>query len=225
MEPETRWSVGADAHALSFVGDLGTRRRLAALRERARGSKGVVVDGRQFDRMTRSLGQRADRRGMLQRLAAGLLAGLWVRQARYGTAAQDGGDPLPCTQDAECVDGDANSCTGGACVDGMCTFFIVDCIPGYACCGNGACCPTEGSADCLTDTDCLAQSDDLCEGLRCDGGTCTPFLAACTPDFACCGNGVCCPVANGCAEDTDCVGLGARSRCISGVCVPASTSV
>lgn len=217
--------MGACAYAPPFAEDPGTRRWLAALLEPTRGCKGgVIVDGRQFDRMARSLAQRADRRGILQRLAAGLLAGVWSRQWGHGAAAQDGGNPLPCTQDAECVDDDLNACTGGACVDGMCTFFIVDCLSGYACCGNGVCCPPEGSADCLADTDCVPQGDDPCEGVRCDGGTCAPFLVACAPDFACCGNGVCCPVANGCTADADCVGPGARSRCVSGVCVPASSS-
>lgn len=62
-----------------------------------------------------------------------------------------GDDPLPCTQDAVCVDGDLDSCTSGACVDGTCTFFIVDCLPGYACCGNGACCLTSDGTASLGD--------------------------------------------------------------------------
>jgi hypothetical protein len=72
----------------------------------------------------------------------------------------------------------------------------------------------------------VTASEDPCEGVRCEGGSCVPFLATCAPDFVCCGNGVCCPVGNGCVADTDCAAfpslLGLGTRCISGVCVPGT---
>lgn len=174
-----------------------------------------------FDRVARAWATAADRRRLIRLLGTGLLAFVGSRRQRRDAAAQG----FACVEDAECADGDLDPCTGATCVDGLCTYFIVDCIPGFACCGNGACCPAGAGGTCLTDADCVPGSGDPCEGGRCEGGTCVPFLVACAPGFACCGNGACCPVNNGCATDLDCAALagapGARTRCVSGVCVPA----
>jgi hypothetical protein len=158
------------------------------------------VDERQFDRIVRSWATRTNRRRALRFMGIGSLVAWWQRTGP-DSAAQETQEPVPCAQDADCLDGDADACTGATCVDGFCTYFIVDCIPGHICCGNGACCPVEEGGSCLADTDCLVVSEDPCAGTRCEGGSCVPFLATCAPDFACCGNGVCCPVGDGCAED------------------------
>jgi hypothetical protein len=184
------------------------------------------VDGRKFDRIARSLAARTNRRRALRFVGIGSLVAWWNR-ARQDSAAQESLGPTPCSQDADCVDGDADACTGATCVDGLCTYFIVDCIPSHVCCGNGSCCPVDEGESCLGDTDCVAASDDPCAGARCEGGSCVPFLATCEPDFACCGNGACCPVGGGCVVDADCASspsvLGGTARCISGVCVPGAT--
>jgi len=184
------------------------------------------VDERQFDRIARSWATRANRRRALRFVGVGSLIAWWQRTERDSVAQETQG-PTPCSQDAECLDGDADACTGAACVDGLCTYFIVDCMPDHTCCDNGSCCPVEGGGNCLADADCVAASEDPCEGARCEGGSCVPFLATCAPDFACCGNGVCCVVGDGCEADSDCATfpsfLGLGTRCISGVCVPAST--
>ena len=184
------------------------------------------MDGRQFDRIARSLAKPTSRRRALQFVGMGFLVAWWQR-VRRDAAAQEIPEPTPCSQDADCLDGDADACTGGACVDGLCTYFIVDCIPGHVCCGNGACCPVEEGGGCLGDADCVAASDDPCAGARCEGGSCVPYQATCDPGFVCCGNGVCCPVGNGCVVDADCAAfpsvLGGTARCISGVCVPGTT--
>lgn len=179
------------------------------------------MDGRRFDRVARVLATSAGRRGALRLLGAGLLAGSFSRRTGDGVAAQESAGPIPCGQDDDCRDADLDPCTGGACLDGLCTYFIVDCIPGHVCCGNGTCCPTGEANGCVADTDCAQASDDPCAGVRCDNGACVSFLAACAPESACCGNGVCCATAAGCATDGDCAGLDARPRCVSGVCVPA----
>jgi hypothetical protein len=182
------------------------------------------VDAQRFDRMTRRIGTGVDRREVLRLVGAGLLAlgGSWP--SRHRTQAQIAPGQATCSQDAECLARDADPCTGAACVDGTCTYFIVDCIPGHVCCGNGACCPTGEAAGCLADADCAPAGSDPCEGVRCEGGTCAPFLATCAPDFACCGNGACCPSNGGCVADADCPAFsspwGTGSRCVSGVCVP-----
>jgi hypothetical protein len=184
------------------------------------------VDERQFDRIARSWATRTNRRRALRFMGIGSLVAWWQRTER-DSAAQETQGATPCSQDADCLDGDADACTGATCVDGFCSYFIVDCISGHICCGNGSCCPVEEGGSCLADTDCVTVSDDPCAGARCEGGSCVPFLATCAPDFACCGNGDCCPVGDGCVADTDCAafppGLGARTRCVSGVCVPATT--
>ena len=184
------------------------------------------MDERKFDRIARSWATRTNRRRALRLVAIGSLVA-WCHRARRDSAAQEILGPTPCSQDTDCLDGDADACTGATCLDGFCSYFIVDCIAGHICCGNGSCCPVEEGGSCLADTDCEAASEDPCEGARCDGGSCVPFRAACPPDFACCGNGVCCPVGHGCMADMDCAAfpsvVGLRPRCISGVCVPDTT--
>lgn len=184
------------------------------------------MEGRDFDRITRFWARRTHRRRAVQALAAAMLAG-WARRRSGGTAwAQEDPGVLTCSQDADCADADLDPCTGSSCLDGACAYFIVACIPGHVCCGNGACCPSGEPGSCLADTDCILDGSDPCQGTRCEGGTCVPFLVSCAPDFACCGAGECCPT-NGCASDSDCAtvetGAWARTRCVSGVCVPSST--
>ena len=185
------------------------------------------MDAPEFDRITRSWARPGHRRRLLRLLTAGVLGGWGWRLSVRPAIAQESPEALSCAQDADCADPDLDPCTGASCVDGFCAYFIVDCIPGHICCGNGACCPSGEPGACLTDADCAPMSGDPCEGARCEGGTCVPFLVACAPDFVCCGTGSCCPT-NGCASDSDCVALvggpAARTRCISGVCVPASTA-
>lgn len=181
------------------------------------------MDGFQFDAIVRILGVRGQRRRIFQLLGAGVLISGGARGLARPTRAQQAPEPQACVDDTDCTTGDLDPCTGNACVDGLCTYFIVDCMPGHACCGNGACCPTGDSGACLEDADCGPVSDDPCAGARCEGGSCTPFLTACAPDFTCCGNGACCPATRGCFTDANCVGPGAEDRCISGVCVPWST--
>lgn len=49
-----------------------------------------------------------------------------------------------CQSDADCLDGDSDACTGAACEEGTCVYFIVTCAPGFVCCGNGECCARRG---------------------------------------------------------------------------------
>lgn len=176
-----------------------------------------------FDRIVRTLWSTLDRRGALRAMGAGLLAAYPRHAAARQAMAQTEPAPDTCAADTDCSDGDLDPCTGAACVDGLCTYFIVDCIPGYACCGNGACCPAGEPGSCLADTDCAPIGLHPCEGVRCEGGACVPFLVTCASGFACCGNGACCPEDGGCFADADCDAyhspLGAR--CASGVCVPS----
>lgn len=184
------------------------------------------MDGPDFDRITRSWARRTNRRGALRGLAAGLLTGWGWRRSGGAAVAQEGPAAITCTQDAECLDGDLDPCTGATCVDGSCTYFIVDCIPGHVCCDNGACCPSEEPGICLTDADCMPTSGDPCEGTLCEGGVCVSFLVSCAADHACCGNGACCPTGEpgACLADTDCLHESGDPcegvRCEGGTCVP-----
>jgi hypothetical protein len=92
---------------------------------------------------------------------------------------------MVCTHDADCQDGDANPCSGAACVDGFCTFFIVDCIAGTICCGNGAAFPVEESGNCKADADCALSSGDPCREAMCVHGTCLLQRITCPPDQFC----------------------------------------
>lgn len=89
-----------------------------------------------------------------------------------------------CFQDSDCVGGAMEPCAGARCDGGACTFFLVSCVPGYVCCGNGACCPT-ATATGLTGAACPVTTDDPCGGTRCENGTCVPYLLSCAPGFVC----------------------------------------
>jgi hypothetical protein len=103
------------------------------------------VDEHAFDRMSRLWGTSTDRRWALRLVGTSVMAGFWLGRGGKTAAAQGSGAQMTCTQDADCQDGDADPCTGAACQEGFCTFFIVSCIPGTICCGNGECCPVEAT--------------------------------------------------------------------------------
>ena len=155
------------------------------------------MDGQQFDELVRVAAIGANRRQVLRALAVGLAGSLVFPNRKPGVAAQDAGaqGPAKCATDSDCVDPDTDPCTGATCEGGTCAFFIVDCIPGYVCCGNGECCPDTGSGQCQSDADCAEGDGDPCTGARCENGACTYHIATCAPGFVCCGNGECCPEA------------------------------
>lgn len=185
------------------------------------------MNERLFDRFTRALATRAGRREALRFAVAALLAASGASRRRRDAGAQVPPGPLICRQDPECLDSDLDPCTGAACVDGLCVYFIVDCIPGTVCCGNGQCCPPGESGTCLTDGDCPQRArGGPCEGVRCEAGRCTPFLVSCAPGFICCGGGQCCPGDDECTPGPGCPpppidpcldGLLAGDICLSGL--------
>ncbi|MGH2614782.1 MAG: hypothetical protein ACRDJC_06055 [Thermomicrobiales bacterium] len=118
------------------------------------------MDGHSFDRIARLWETNTDRRRALRLIGAGILAGSWVRRGGRAAAAQETVAQMTCIHDADCRDGDADPCTGAACVDGFCTFFTVDCIAGYPCCGNGECCPAGAIGGGQADADCVQTSGD-----------------------------------------------------------------
>ena len=57
-----------------------------------------------------------------------------------GRCCEDAPEPAPgCTADADCATSDP--CVQSRCEDGLCVSLVVDCAPGYTCCGNAECCP------------------------------------------------------------------------------------
>ena len=166
------------------------------------------MESRTFDDVARTVGRRGLLAGLLAVAATGARwrggAAEDVPECPDGCAADeicvDGYCQRFCSQDADCqVAGDA--CTGGQCIEGSCTFYIVDCVPGYSCCGNGECCPNP----CTTDEECTS-----------------PLL--CTTGF--CGEaGVCefveqesCVI---CETEADCGGVAGGATCCGGTCVAA----
>jgi hypothetical protein len=150
------------------------------------------VHGQSFDRIIRLWGTNTDRRRALQLIGTGVMAGSWLNRGSKTAAAQSSAAQLTCTQDADCQDGDADPCTGGICQEGFCTFFIVSCIAGTTCCGNGECCPVESTENCTADVDCAQTSHDSCWGTRCVTGACEVRHVEC-PAGAYCRDGACVP--------------------------------
>ena len=150
------------------------------------------MDERKFDGLTKAWGTGTDRRGLL-RLAAASLFALWARRGGVSAAAQEAYNPGICVTDEDCQDGDGSDCTGASCLDGMCAYFVVDCMPGYVCCGNGACCPSGGTTTCTVDADCVVADPDPCVGAKCLDGACAPYILTCTPDHTCL-MGACVPI-------------------------------
>jgi hypothetical protein len=59
-----------------------------------------------------------------------------------GRCCEDEPEPVPgCASDADC--GATNDpCVQSRCEDRLCGSLVVDCAPGFTCCGNAECCPT-----------------------------------------------------------------------------------
>ena len=151
------------------------------------------MDARRFDGLTKAWGTRTGRRETLRLAAIGLLA-LWTaRRGETRADAQDAFNPGACVLDEDCQDGDGSECTGASCLGGMCAYFVVDCMPGYVCCGNGACCPSGGVATCAADADCVTADPDPCVGAKCLEGACAPYILTCAPDHTCL-KGACVPI-------------------------------
>lgn len=150
------------------------------------------MNGHAFDRMTRLWGTSTDRRRALQLIGAGLVVGSGLSREKTA-AAQTSVAQMTCTQDADCQDGDADPCTGATCQEGFCTFFIVSCIPGTICCGNGECCAAGESGRCAADADCVPTSSDPCWTAMCANGVCLSQRVSCPPgEF--CRDGSCAPI-------------------------------
>jgi hypothetical protein len=153
------------------------------------------MDGNAFDRIARLWATSTDRRRVLRRIGAGVMTGPWLIRGK-SIAAQTSAEQMTCAQDADCGDGDADPCTGAACADGLCTFFIVACIPGTICCGNGECCSVGGTGSCTADTDCMQISSDPCQTATCANGICLWRRITCPPgEF--CRFGACAPIGSG----------------------------
>ena len=104
-----------------------------------------------------------------------------------GSCCPDGG-PTVCASDADCVVPD-DPCAGGSCDNGTCVTFLVLCVEGTTCCGNGACCPVTDA--CRDDGDCPSYPNPCLRG-RCLSGTCVPTFVTCPPGETC-RDGACLP--------------------------------
>lgn len=139
------------------------------------------MDERLFDQLARLSAASANRRRMAQAVAAALLGGAFTGARARPARGQGVG---VCRQDSDCTTGENDPCSGARCDGGACTYFIVTCIPGTVCCGNGECCPA--SAPCLSDADCVDGDADPCTGAACENGTCVPYILTCVEGFVCC---------------------------------------
>jgi len=176
------------------------------------------MDAERFDRMTRWLASERDRR----RVVGGLVgvvasAGLGIGRGRrvVGQAAP----PVEtCAKDIDCAETVTDPCTGSSCIDGVCATFVVECAPGFTCCGDAQCCATGG---CQADAECPNTGIDPCTSSRCQAGGCVQVTVACAAGSVCCGAGQCCPLP--CLTDLDCAIVDTDpcniATCVEGSCV------
>lgn len=168
------------------------------------------MDDSRFDGLVRLFGAEMGRRGLLRSLttvAAGLVS--W-RAGAAGAQTEcaepcgrnevciDGRCVKSCTEDRQCRNRRGDPCLGGRCEAGICVEFIVDCAPGYACCGNGECCP----APCATPSECVTGDPCIVGTCGVDGVCQFARREPCLP----------------CASDAECA---AGDLCCQGVCVGA----
>ena len=171
------------------------------------------MDEERFDGLARAVATNGSSRRTVLRMLAATVGGWIVAGTSVSAWAAQ---PATCQQDADCVDADADPCTGGRCEGGMCTFTNVFCAPGFVCCGNGECC-SEASPEagaCASDADCQNADADPCTGVRCEGGTCAPYILTCIAGFTCCG-GECV------ADCPDGQGVDANCQCPGGTASPS----
>lgn len=110
-----------------------------------------------------------------------------------------GPPPTTCGSDADCAAGITDPCTVATCDAGTCLVAIVDCAPGFVCCGNGECCPEEVCG--AEGTACGAGLASCCAGTTCADGIC----AAGEPEPVCLAEGaVCEPTEDRCCRGTNC---------------------
>lgn len=165
------------------------------------------MDGDRLDGLARAVATNGSSRRTVLRMLAATVGGWIVAGTSVSARAAQ---PATCQQDADCVDADAAPCTGGRCEGGTCTFTSVFCAPGFVCCANGECCSEESpeSGACASDAECQDADADPCTGVRCEGGTCAPYILTCAAGFTCCG-GECvadCPKGQGIDANCQCPG-------------------
>lgn len=194
------------------------------------------MDGRRFDRLSRAVAARMDRRGLIAALGALVIGGAAARRAAVaqdecpggcpeGTVCTGGACAKTCREDRQCRDRTTDGCIAARCVEGVCSETAVRCEAGYVCCRNGECCPQP----CALDLDCGLT--DPCITGRCLDGACDyqrrEPCVICLDDADCaisggtCCNGSClapCPagttLGKGCAcivAGTESVDLGANT--------------
>jgi len=119
-----------------------------------------AMTDRRFDVIVQALAQKASRRQTVQAVLAFVLGAASGARGQRAVAQETAPSAeISCVEDADCATASSDSCTGAYCDSGMCTFFIVTCIPGYICCGNGECC-LAGEIGGGADTDCVQTSGD-----------------------------------------------------------------
>jgi hypothetical protein len=127
------------------------------------------MDGQRFDVLARVWATGASRRQALRLLCAGGAATLLMSVGATRAASQDAGT-RGCGQDSDCVDPDADPCTGARCEEGACVFTNVACAPGFVCCGNGECCQTTSDGGNQDTTDDGASEDQATGDVASDRG-------------------------------------------------------
>lgn len=128
------------------------------------------MDNRRFDEMTRSLGGQRSRRGVMQVLAAGVIAGVGLKSA--DAAAQSTCIPSKeaCTSTDQCCRG---ACVGNIC-DSTCSPIGRYCEMDLDCCSSLACLdiPAGTGPRCRPET-CNSAGGGCIDHFDCCSGTCT----------------------------------------------------
>ena len=125
------------------------------------------MDEERFDGLARAVATNGSSRRTVLRMLAATVGGWIVAGTSVSAWAAQ---PVTCQQDADCVDADADPCTGGRCEGGMCTFTNASSVlPGLSAVGMGSAAPQKASPEagaCASDADCQNADADPCTGVR-----------------------------------------------------------
>lgn len=197
---------------------------------------GASMDNARFDRITRDLGRRPTRRGVLGMALSAVVATLLTAQKAEAQVGVPGGmcggiAGIPCPDGYTCIDNPGDGCdpnAGGADCSGICVPADYNPCAAMLCVEGTTCCPNCGGLCVPADTPC---SDELCQYQQCNEVVCGPgeyccnescsrcvrLGAACTREF--CGPEVGEPCgANTCGPDEFCC----NESC--GICAPIGGS-
>ena len=155
----------------------------------------------EFDRLTRELGHRPSRRGVIGLALAAMASAIPLGRAARAQAGVPGGmcggiAGIPCPSGYTCVDSPGDGCdpnNGGADCSGICVPVDYNPCAAMLCLEGTTCCPNCGGVCIPADTAC---SDDLCQVEQCNEAVCGPGEYCCNESCS-----RCVPLGQGCTRE------------------------